>query len=302
MDGPIETTRFPRPARGFTLIEIVVVLFILGVAIAMAAAITNALTASQRLSTTTARMQAIDAALVQFVMQQKRLPCPADITLAPTNAQYGKEITPNNTTGCTTNEINGVVPWVSLALSQDDVTDGWGRLFTYRVQPTLAAVKGMDMSWCDPAGTAAVWQNPLNPGAEAIDECNPGCTSSSLTSCTPPATFLAGAGGRGLVVRNASGVVVMSPPTTGAAYVVISHGETGGHGYTASGQIFPGTTVDGNQEQQNYADLGYTAGVSYYADDSISEGSGPSHFDDLVSRPSVLSVATKAGLGPRSHP
>ncbi len=80
--------RTPRHARGFTLVEIVVVLFILGIVITMAVAITNALTSSQRLSITTTRLAAIDTAMVQYVMQQKRLPCPrtaASIraTLAP---------------------------------------------------------------------------------------------------------------------------------------------------------------------------------------------------------------------------
>jgi prepilin-type N-terminal cleavage/methylation domain-containing protein len=70
-----------RP-RGFTLIEIVVVLFILGVVITMAAGITKALTASQKLSITTTRIAAVDTALVQYVMQTKRMPCPADLTRA----------------------------------------------------------------------------------------------------------------------------------------------------------------------------------------------------------------------------
>src|SRR5690242_13858573 len=121
LDGP----RSPRPARGFTLIEIVVVLFILGVAVAMAVALTNALTASQRLSTTTTRMQTVDAAIVQFVMQQKRLPCPADGTLASTDLNAGLETARTSAAGCTTNEAGGVVPWRALGLSEQDATDGW---------------------------------------------------------------------------------------------------------------------------------------------------------------------------------
>jgi hypothetical protein len=36
-------------------------------------------------------------------------------------------------------------------------------------------------------------------------------------------------------------------------------------------------------------------------DDTIATGAGTGHFDDLVSRPSVYTVITKAALGPRSH-
>jgi len=286
LDGP----RSPRPARGFTLIEIVVVLFILGVAIAMAVALTNALTASQRLSTTTTRMQTVDAAIVQFVMQQKRLPCPADGTQASTNANAGIEGN-RNSAGCTTNEAGGVVPWRALGLSEQDATDGWNRRLTYRIQTGLAADNALDMSWCDPAGSGG-----LNSGV-----CNNACTAASLANCTPPSTYLQN---KGLQVRNVAGTTVMDPataPYTGAAYVVISAGSTGGGAYLSSGQLSTSTTTDGAQEAKNYASAAYVAGTSYYVDDSISDAAGTTHFDDIVSRPALLTVINKAGLGPRSH-
>jgi len=270
----------------------VVVLFILCVAIAMAAAITNALTATQRLTTTTTRMQAVDAALVQFVMLNKRLPCPADGTLDSSNANAGIETARSSSTGCTTNEAGGVVPWVALGLAETDVTDGWNRRLTYRVQPALAADSALDMSWCDPAGT----ETGATPRA-----CNASCTSATLTSCTPPTAFLAA---RGLEVHNVANTVLMNPaatPSSGAAYVVISAGSTGGGAYLSSGQLGTTTTTDGTQEQKNYASAAYVAGTTYYVDDSISDAAGTTHFDDVVSRPALLTVINKAGLGPRSH-
>jgi hypothetical protein len=90
----------------------------------------------------------------------------------------------------------------------------------------------------------------------------------------------------------------MSPPNTGAAYVVISHGETGGGAYLPSGQLFVGTSTDGTQEQVNYANKVMQV---YYVDDGVADNPGATHFDDIVSRPSVISVITKAALGPRSH-
>jgi len=281
----------PCRPRGFTLIEIVVVLFILGVVITMAAGITRALTASQKLSVTTTRMAAIDIAIVQFVMQQKRLPCPADGTLLSADNKAGLETARTLGAGCTTNEAGGVVPWRSLGLSEPDATDGWNHRLTYRVQPALAADGGMDMSWCDPAGTEA---------AAGPKACNTACTNATLTSCTPPATFLTA---RGLTVHNVAGVTIMDPaaaPNTGAAYVVVSAGSSGGGGYLASGQLSATTTVDGTEEQKNYANAAYAV-AGYYVDDSISDGPGATHFDDVVSRPTVLTVINKAGLGPRAH-
>ena len=290
----IPGSRLPRPLRGFTLVEIVVVLFILGVVISMAVAITNALTASQRLSNTTTRLTAIDAAIVQFVMQQKRLPCPADGTLDYTNSNAGIETARTSAAGCTTNEAGGVVPWRVLGLSEGDITDGWNRRMTYRVQAALAADNALDMSQCDPAGTGPLVAGVCNSTTAAV---NP-CSSTALPNCTPPSFYLQN---KGLTVKNVGGAVLMDPttaPYTGAAYVVISTGSSGGGAYTSAGALSNTATTDGNEEKKNYANLALAA---YYVDDAIADAGGATHFDDILSRPALLTVINKAALGPRSH-
>ncbi|MGZ5032769.1 MAG: type II secretion system protein [Usitatibacter sp.] len=286
--------RHEARSRGFTLIEIVVVLLILGIVVAMAAAITRGVTAAQKRSLTTARLATVDAALVQFVLQQKRLPCPANGTLPSSDTNAGIEVPPGGP--CTiANLQNGVVPWRTLALSETDATDGWDRRLTYRLDPALGATNGMDMSWCDAAGT----EGGVIPRA-----CNNAgtCSSASLINCTPPLAFLRG---RGLLVKNVAGTVLMDPTTatpTGAAYVVVSHGESGGGGYLNTGQLGTSSVGDGTEELKNYASLPFTSlAVTYYVDDSISDVPGATHFDDVVSRPSILSVVSKAGLAPRTH-
>ena len=306
----------PRP-RGFTLIEVLVVLLIFGVLIAMAAVITRAVTAAQKRSLTATRMATVEAAMVQFVLQQKRLPCPADGTVAASNNNAGVEGA-RNATGCTGNQQHGMLPWRALALTETDVTDGWDHRFTYRVAQTLTADSGMDMSWCDPAGTEA---------AATPSPCNTVCTSSALPSCTPPARFLFG---RGLTVCNVNGcapatcnaaifpvpvtAATCTPtttagmlmhrnmyPHTGAAYVVISHGSTGGGAYTGQGALVTTTaTMDGTEEAKNYANLALDA-AAYYVDNETRDTTDNTHFDDIVLRPSVLSVVSKAGLAARTH-
>ena len=293
--SPWRASRSPSP--GFTLVEIAVVLFIVGVLIAMAAAVTRGVSAAQKRSLTATKMATVDAALVQFVQQQKRLPCPGNGTLASTDANAGLEANRTLVAGVMqcSNQTGGVLPWRALGLSENDATDGWDRRFTYRLQATLGADNAMDMSWCDPAGTG-----PLLGGV-----CNNtgACTSTTAGSCTPPNLYLQG---KGLEVRNIAGTVLMfpngnpagTPPYTGAAYVLISPGETGGGGYLGSGNVGVTTGTDGTEEQKNYANLGLQA---YYVDDSLMDTAGATHYDDLVSRPSVLQVVTKAGLGPRTH-
>ena len=62
-----------RNARGFTLVEVLVVLIIFGIVLTMAAAVTRGLAAGQKRSNTVTRMQTVDAAIAQFVAVQKRI-------------------------------------------------------------------------------------------------------------------------------------------------------------------------------------------------------------------------------------
>jgi prepilin-type N-terminal cleavage/methylation domain-containing protein len=276
-------TKSPLARRGFTLVEILVVVVILGLIMAMAAVLLRSVAATQKRSVTTTRLANIEAALVQFVMQQKRLPCPADGT--QTSATGGVEMWSG---GACTSQANGVVPWVSLGLSASDITDGWDRRITYRVGSGLVANNAMDLSYCDPAGQLVY----------AGGSCSNTCTASALASCTKPSDYL---NNLGLTIRNLSGTDVMRPsgtPPTGAAYVLISHGESGGGAYLDTGVLSTSSLVDGTEEQKNYASL---ALQGYYVDDQTTDVGGANHFDDVVVRPSVLTVANRAGLGPRSH-
>ncbi len=284
-----------RRARGFTLIEILVVLIIFGIVLTMAAAVTRGLAATQKRSITATRMATVDAAIVQFVAVQKRMPCPADGSLPSTANNAGLEAGLDGN-GCSA-QVNGIVPWISLGLTETDAADGWDRRFTYRTGQSLGLT--MDMSQCDSAGTFGA----VPPGAATCGSC-PSGSPTNLAVCTPPQVFLYG---KGLRVKNVAGTVLMEPlpavpaitPATGAAYVLISPGETGGGGYLFNtGSLSASTTTDGTEEQKNYANGALQA---YYVDDSLNDTAGASHFDDIVSRPSVFTMVTKAALGPRSH-
>jgi prepilin-type N-terminal cleavage/methylation domain-containing protein len=286
--------------RGFTLVEILVVLVIVGILLAMTMALTRGISAAQKRSLTATRLANVDAALVQFVMQQKRLPCPADGRKDATDPLVGSEGPGGGAGGCTALQ-HGVVPWRAIGLSETDASDGWDRRFTYRLDPALAALNGMDMYWCDPAGTETSPPAPAAPRA-----CNAACSSTPATAisfCTQPGDFLKN---RGLTVRHKNvppTVTLMDPtsaPNSGAAYVVISAGESGGGAYLSSGQISTGLVGEGAGEALNRADAPFVSNIAtYFVDDSVSEGLD--HFDDLLSRPSVLAVISKAALGPRSH-
>ena len=161
----------------------------------------------------------------------------------------------------------------------------------------------MDFTYCDPGG--APYTNPPTNTIPNLDTtynlfCRSDCSTLTFPSaCTPPSIYTAG---KGLTVKSLTGATIMSPgttPSTGAAYVVISHGENGEGAYNNQGVVQGASgTGSGSEEAKNAADLALAA---YYVDDFPSYPEGTGHFDDFVLRPSILTVATKAQLGPRAH-
>ncbi len=295
-----------RGARGFTLIELVVVMAILGFLFAILIGITRSVVTQQRYQTTRARMANIDTALAVFVSTNKRLPCPADGRTASSASGAGTEavtIAGGLHTGCTNNQQYGVIPWATLGLTATDAEDGWGQRFTYRAGPDLIKDTGMDFTNCDPAGGTGI--APTSPPFCS----NTVCTSSTLSACITPLSALAGSQTKGLLVTNINGPaaaadVLMDPrsnPSTGAAYAVISHGPEGGGGYTGDGVWQTSTVSAGSAEQMNFADKSWGALPGSYLVDDVINGTASSHFDDIVSRPAILTLAVKAQVGPRSH-
>lgn len=245
------------------------------------------------------RMAVLDAALARFVQIHRRLPCPARGTLASGVAGAGTESI-NLTTGqCSpTTQLDGVVPWVTLGLSENDALDAWQGRISYRVQPSLASnlLNLMNMSWCDPLGDTSGAVGPASPCAPAP------CTSAS---CMHPDTYLYS---KGLPVQDTGGAWLSRPspprsgpppPSNGAAYVLISHGANRAGAYNAAGKLQAGDPVAGAQEASNRNGVALTAATVFVAP-SPSGAPAPEYFDDLLSHPGLATVLGRAALGPRS--
>jgi prepilin-type N-terminal cleavage/methylation domain-containing protein len=275
---------------GFTLIEMAIVLGIIGFVLAMLIPVSVSMLDTQKRQDVRTRLSVIDSALVNFVVQNRRLPCPADGAIATGGANAGVEAVVCNLAA----EVRGVVPWVTLGISEDNATDPWGGRITYRVDTVLAQATAMDMSACDPTGTAAA----------VLGRCSAACTT-ALT-CTSPTNFLSG---KGLPVSDGNGNWLNNPvlaPFTGAAYVLISHGPSTTGSYNSNGVISPGSIVSGTSEilnQNNQALMtGGVIGTSYR--DAPLLDTPPiatQHFDDYLSYPTIMTVLQKANLGPRAR-
>ncbi len=284
--------------KGFSLVELAIALVIIALVLVLFIGASSGFISSKRNEVTTVKLKAIETAIALFVAQNKRLPCPANGTIPAGIALSGVEDRGGGG-DCNNNQVNGVVPALTLGMSEADVLDGWNNRITYRVYSgvpgSLTRNDGMDMSWCDPVGIPPAV--PVAPN----NTCDPTCTSANLGACVRPSQFLAG---KGLQIQNAAGTILMDPAGggQGAAYVLISHGDNQGGAYSQNGTLLGSAGAQsGTQELWNNNGVALRAPPNYYVDSDYNGSDTVNHFDDLVLRPSIISVASKAQLGPRAH-
>lgn len=303
-----------RKHRGFSLVEMAMVLLIIGVVMAIAMPITGSVMDASNRTKTSATLQGIQIALTNFVAQNRRLPCPADGSIASGAVNAGVEarvaatgvcsLTPGGGAG----QTRGVVPWVTLGISEAEARDAWNNRITYRVPPGptgMTQTDALNMSDCDAGSTQAVG---------ATTTCLAGCTSANLANCTSPTNFLMN---RGLQLYDGSANCLLDPfaaVPTGAAYVLISHGANRAGGYMSTGTLVPAAGASPPPSPLEIANnngvalkaplISCTGGAGglYYVNAPFVEGTGATHFDDIVVAQSIMNLVTAAGVGPRVHP
>ena len=300
-------TESRRKSRGFSLVEIAIVLAILGFVLTIGLQATGAYLSHERRKVSLARVAGLDVALANYVAVQGRLPCPADGALATGVALAGVEARTAATGVCTAMDT-GVVPWVTLGVTETEALDGWNTRISYRTITAVAAPpnlgftsnRALDATGCDPGGAAA--RAAVTVGGQSVETCAAGCTLATLANCTSPANFVTG---RGLSVRSdvaPLGIPLMDPAAlTGAAYVLISHGENRGGGYDSIGTLQAGTPANGALEAPNANNQALPVLPAAFIDAPFNDSDGAARFDDIVSRPTLMTLLVKAGLAPRAH-
>lgn len=266
---------------GFSLIEITIVLVIIAILSVGALGALAGLNKQRQYTDTRRSLEKVETALAQFVSREKRLPCPADGTLST-----GLELPAGG--GACSAMARGVVPWITLGLTDTDATDGWYNRLTYRTAPQLTSAGAMNFSDCDSAGMLGSAPTPSG--------CATPPTCSSAATCTALNVAL---NGKGLSVQNAAGATLANNAgNTGAAYVLISHGENTTGAYNNNGVLVSGSPASGTKETLN---ANNQALRPFYVSDSFNANAAPVYFDDIVAYKTIHWVVGQAKLDARSH-
>ena len=117
-----------------------IVLVIAGLLLTVVIGMGNALIAQSRISATKTKQEAIKTAILSYIARNSRIPCPAVPTIAPGNPGYGIEATSPGTCDAVqgfgigqARVVIGLVPWITLGLSDEGGEDGYYNRFTYAV-------------------------------------------------------------------------------------------------------------------------------------------------------------------------
>lgn len=184
--------------RGYTLIELAIVVGILGIILGSGLEFYNRLLESRKVEVTHTRMAVIERALEEYYTLEKALPCPADGSLPRGNPEYG--VASSYNTGNNTCEVtSGTVPIVDLHLPDEYMLDGWNRRFSYRI------AQGM--------GLQSDFESPFNKGDITVRDLD----GNDLTSISPAVYVLISHGQNGVFARKING----GTPITG----VVAGGE-----------------------------------------------------------------------------
>lgn len=246
--------RIVSDRRGFTLIELAIVLAILGLLLGGGGMLLQPMLDNNRRNETKAKLKVIEDALALYAASNFDLPCPSNPALGPGSATNGVETTPGGAF-CNSVTASGGVPWQTIGLSEADVLDGWGRRISFTITTSLAVVTGA------PSASA-----PLNCPTLGFGASPPGITQGILEN-------------RG---ANNAAILPAGAGAAKAAYVLVSHGENGAGGYLPSGAQTPVTLASTSEAQNIKTPGGGGAATIVFYYEKLLSGDTIVGFDDIV--------------------
>ena len=200
---------------GFSLVEMAIVVVLMGIFLTLGLAAFNAQLNNAALSTTKKKQEIIREALIAYLRDFKRLPCP-EVTafgVSAPNGVEGRQTAGNPASNCSS--FWGTLPYAELGLSRDIALDGYENFFTYFVSSALAG----EPDW-------------------------------TLTQVAGVPGFSVGNPGRFAITENGTATTLSKNL---AAVVIVSHGSNGLGAFTSKGyrNALP---ANGTDERQNAPD------------------------------------------------
>ncbi len=224
---------------GFTLTEMAMVMLLVGILASLGMSFINAKMSQTSYTVTKQRMQMIKDTMISYLRVNGKLPCPDWIVSGDFT---GKEVT---SSGTCSNSSYGIVPYVTLGLAREQIIDGWGNFFSYRIDTTI-----------QPGKTTPFW---TSVGTYVNNDKN----ESSIGSLTIKSTTTSSS-------NTASNVVL----------VVLSHGpnSAGAYSLKATRNTLPDATNNPDESTNT------TFSSSFYIDRPFSDNSAATGgaFDDII--------------------
>lgn len=156
--------------RGFSLIELAVVLLILSILLGLGLGAINSQITKSNYETTFRHRDNIKDALITYLRVNQRLPCPSNVALDGTEAINGPG------TACNPNVVAGrtnfgILPWRTLGLERTTALDGWDTYFSYMVSDGVGTNDWIATTGIRATNTGALVrrENNLTPPPATLD-------------------------------------------------------------------------------------------------------------------------------------
>lgn len=274
-----------KKSRGFTLIEISIVMVVIGLLTTGALKMFTGMAASARMTASNNAVRLVEQSLVVYAQQYGCLPCPANGALVSGVANAGRALDAAGApySGCTNNgcwPTAGVVPWLTLGLSEPEASDAWNSRLSYHVGGVSLSGDAVDSN-CGSAGTTVSVERSSGLLLETITQTTP-----PNRSCPPQGS---------LQVDSASGVELTGGAGNRAVYVLISHGSDGYGGWISSG----------NQRGGGHAmaaQISNAGDVGPFVQDLYTGAASANYFDDIVLWRAGALAVSKCGAGLCGNP
>lgn len=275
--------------RGFTLVEMAVVLVIIGLLILTIFPALTALRSHSQRSLTQSNLQSLMLATAAYVQANGCLPCPSTTTLSGGfgHVRGDSSASPLPCGACRVPE--GVVPYISLGVPIATARDGWGHWISMRVDPVLTLNYGV-IPPTAPCTETDLPPNIVTPTCQTLHASQKGLCSTGLNAANR------------IIVLTPNGSP--TPPSQQAAVIFISHGSSGYGSFFE--QVFPPSSNNGQRLPFPSTAPGCSAtggfaqcnadGNTTYADTQIVQG-GVDAYDDVLAYADRNTLVSMFGNG-----